>query len=399
MADGGFMNNVYADGGFMNDVYADGGNIEKGSTITLKNDVYASYTNELIPKGTKLRLIATPPKVYGKNAYFVYAKTLDNKEEIRTDKSNFVEKIKELESYFADGGELKGKFLAEIKVPYNFEDVVENEFEFTEFLSKVLTKKWFGNGIWGVKIVKPLFERDYSKRIVVEIEIPVGVTQGGGLDKFDVGEFISKTLTKKWFGNGIWGVDIVKGYADGGFMNNVYAKGGGVEDISKSLSVNELYDQDGNLMGYTIKDKYNVNGKYTLSKTKERAEENLQYLIDNPSRLAYYRKNEYADGGMFEENDGFMRADNEFNYRYPTKDVYIETLDEPIDLTSTVTIKSNEVVISPIDENIDLNDDNRIRAIMTQSNRGSAENFGKINPRAFEFIDLPMPTSNKHKND
>ena len=399
MADGGFMNNVYADGGFMNDVYADGGNIEKGSTITLKNDVYASYTNELIPKGTKLRLIATPPKVYGKNAYFVYAKTLDNKEEIRTDKSNFVEKIKELESYFADGGELKGKFLAEIKVPYNFEDVVENEFEFTEFLSKVLTKKWFGNGIWGVKIVKPLFERDYSKRIVVEIEIPVGVTQGGGLDKFDVGEFISKTLTKKWFGNGIWGVDIVRGYADGGFMNNVYAKGGGVEDISKSLSVNELYDQDGNLMGYTIKDKYNVNGKYTLSKTKERAEENLQYLIDNPSRLAYYRKNEYADGGMFEENDGFMRADNEFNYRYPTKDVYIETLDEPIDLTSTVTIKSNEVVISPIDENIDLNDDNRIRAIMTQSNRGSAENFGKINPRAFEFIDLPMPTSNKHKND
>jgi len=224
-----------------------------------------------------------------------------------------------MNNVYAKGGELKGKFLAEIKVPYNFEDVVENEFEFTEFLSKSLTKKWFGNGIWGVKIIKPLFERDYSKRIVVEIEIPVGVTQGGGLDKFDVGEFISKTLTKKWFGNGIWGVDIVKGYADG--------------------------------------------------------------------------------GSFLEDNEGFMRADNEFNYRYPEKEVYIETLDEPIDLTSTVTIKSNEVVISPIDENIDLNDDNRIRARMTQSNRGSAENFGKINPRAFEFIDLPMPTSNKHKND
>jgi hypothetical protein len=34
---------------------------------------------------------------------------------------------------------------------------------------------------------------------------------------------------------------------------------------------------------------------------------------------------------------------------------------------------------------------------MTQSNRGSAENFAKINPNSFEFI--PMPTSNKHKND
>jgi antirestriction protein len=76
-----------------------------------------------------------------------------------------------------------------------------------------------------------------------------------------------------------------------------YDEGGGVEDISKSLSVNKLYDQDGNLMGYTIKDKYNVNGKYTLSNSKEQAEENLQFLIDNPSRLSYYRKNEYDEGG------------------------------------------------------------------------------------------------------
>lgn len=117
---------------------------------------------------------------------------------------------------FAGGGELKGNFLAEIKVPYNYEKVVQNEFEFTEFLSKSLTKKWFGNGIWGVSVVKPLFEKDFSQKIVVKIDIPIGVTQGGGLDKFDVLEFISKTLTKKWFGNGIWGVDIVKKYAEKG---------------------------------------------------------------------------------------------------------------------------------------------------------------------------------------
>ena len=241
---------------------------------------------------------------------------------------------------FAKGGELKGSFSAVIQVPYNYEKVVLDDFEFTEFLSKALTKKWFGNGIWNVTIEKQLFEIDYAQKIVVKIDIPVGVTQGGGLDKFEVGEFISKTLTKKWFGNGIWGVYIVSGYADGGSLMGVH---------------------DGTA------------------------------FMQNPV---------YAEKGSYlQDNEGFMRADNEFNYRYPEKEVYIETLDEPIDLTSTVTIKSNEVVISPIDENIDLNDDNRIRARMTQSNRGSAENFGKINPRAFEFIDLPMPTSNTHKND
>jgi hypothetical protein len=178
-------------------------------------------------------------------------------------------------------------------------------------------------------------------------------------------------------------------------MNDVYAKGG---NVAKS--------------GYAIMQRGELRtdayGKVEFFDTKEKAlfkmshvpifksltkEEKLKLIVP------YTKDKKFADGGMFEENDGFMKADNEFNYRYPTKDVYIETLDEPIDLTSTVTIKSNEVVISPIDENIDLNDDNRIRARMTQSNRGSAENFGKINPRAFEFIDLPMPTSNTHKND
>jgi gas vesicle protein len=364
------IQNSYADGGFMSNVYADGGDlsdVDLNFDFETEGDAEEEYSQEVekikLLKGlinfdevrgavdygktkdnTNLRFYKKGKLVMTvKGDYDIDTEILDTEIDIlgikhrinyhprnsmgefdynglkrELDKASFADGGF-MNNVYAKGGELKGKFLAEIKVPYNFEDVVENKFEFTEFLSKVLTKKWFGNGIWGVKIVKPLFERDYSKRIVVEIEIPVGVTQGGGLDKFDVGEFISKTLTKKWFGNGIWGVDIVKGYADG--------------------------------------------------------------------------------GSFLEDNEGFMRADNEFNYRYPEKEVYIETLDEPIDLTSTVTIKSNEVVISPIDENIDLNDDNRIRARMTQSNRGSAENFGKINPRAFEFIDLPMPTSNKHKND
>ena len=406
---GSFAPNVSNGTQFMSEVYADGGNIEKGSTITLKNDVYASYTNELIPKGTKLRLIATPPKLYGKNAYFVYAKTLNNKEEIRTDKSNFVEKIKELESYFADGGEtignnidaeledfdidelddfetmqynqflpklgkvgalqvlinnvegdytqlspelaelaemqmsgeeydeatremrferdgyakggeLQGKFLAEIGVPYNFEYVVEDEYEFSRFLSKALTNKFnFGNGAWGIKIVKPLFEKNYEQKIVVEIEIPIGVTQGGGLDKFDVVEFISKTLTKKWFGNGVWSVDVV---------------------------------------------------------------------------------GSYAKGGSFKDNDGFMKASNERGYRYPEREVRVDTIDDYIDLSNNVNTRGKKVVVESLNEDINLNEEGRIRAKLTQSGSGSFENFSKANARAFEYMkNLPKTTSKTHKND
>ena len=107
-----------------------------------------------------------------------------------------------------------------------------------------------------------------------------------------------------------------------------------------------------------------------------------------------------ADGGSFDDNEGFMRADNNNNYRYPEMEVYVETFDEPIDLTSNVSNKTNKVVIQPLNEDIDLSDDNRVRARMTQSNKGSAKDFAKINPKAFEFIEeLPMPTSHLHKND
>jgi hypothetical protein len=67
-----------------------------------------------------------------------------------------------------------------------------------------------------------------------------------------------------------------------------FAGGGSVKD---ELYVSEYGGS------WTIKDKLNPKGNYTLSSKKERAEQNMQFLIDNPSRLAYYRKNEYAQGG------------------------------------------------------------------------------------------------------
>jgi hypothetical protein len=600
----------FADGGFMADVYAKGGStdrlsVNKASILSATKKctdgdsdrstcqsgnfevtmvyyygsldldfVYLDYNNPRFnpskehyasysfTKGSKGVLTYFDPTVYNKkgqrtDANTILSKTIEVLKTLGYPVDSVVDSNEEeIENIYAKGGELQGKFLAEIKVPYNFGYVVEDEYEFSRFLSKALTNKFnFGNGAWGVKIVKPLFEKDYSKKIVVEIEIPVGVTQGGGLDKFDVVEFMSKTLTKKWFGNGVWGVDVVKSFADGGFMADVYAKGGATkefeyvpyafvyrelddpdflperyspEEVEEFISdfnndygtdyknwedfnkgeeyrvfqaimikqrkfadggdIDEEYDDvfvkiynkynDKNYFGlkeqtsnalrnwqnaldkgdehakkYTKEDVIRIvkenniadsyNGTYLRLKraiktsdkkylktrvrydqkfTKELYEALTGNKLPNTNKeIEVYFESNYADGGSLmgvhdgtafmqnpvyaesgsylQDNEGFMRAKNNFNYRYPEMEVYVENLDEPIDLTSDISKPSNKVVIKTIDENIDLNDDNRVRARMTQSNRGSAENFGKINPRAFEFIDLPMPISNKHKND
>ena len=381
--DGGFMNGVYADGGFMNDVYV-------------------------------------------------------------------------------KGGELQGKFLAEIGVPYNYEKVVEDKFGFTEFLSKTLTKKWFGNGVWGVTIVKPLFEKNYGQKIVVEIDIPLGVTQGGGLDKFDVVEFISKTLTKKWFGNGIWSVDVVKSFADGGFMNDVYAKGGSTDSLSVNkasilsatkkctdgdsdrstcqsgnFEVTMVYDYGSLDLDFVYLDynnpRFNPSKEHYASYSFTKGSKGVLTYFDPTVYTKQGRRTDastivlktievlktlgypvdsmvdrdgekiedikYADGGMFDDNDGFMKADNENNYRYPEREVYVDTIDEPINLTSNVSVRSNEVVLNPISQDINLNEDGKVRAKMTYNpiNR-TPEKMMAVNQRMI-ITDLPKPTSNTHKND
>jgi hypothetical protein len=107
----------------------------------------------------------------------------------------------------------------------------------------------------------------------------------------------------------------------------------------------------------------------------------------------------FADGGMFDDNDGFMKADNNRNFRYPEMEVYVETIDEPIDLTSNVSSNTNNVVIRPLDQNIDLNEDGRIRAKMSYNPVGrTPEKMMAVNQRMV-VTDLPMPTSHTHKND
>jgi hypothetical protein len=108
---------------------------------------------------------------------------------------------------------------------------------------------------------------------------------------------------------------------------------------------------------------------------------------------------EFADGGMFDDNDGFMRADNENNYRYPETDIEVDVLDEPIDLTDNTSNMSNEVVIMPINEDINLNEDGRIRARMGSNPMNRNPNKMMAVNQRMVITDFPMTQSNKHKND
>jgi hypothetical protein len=80
-----------------------------------------------------------------------------------------------------------------------------------------------------------------------------------------------------------------------------YANGGGVED--------ELYVAEYQKGQWTVKDKKNPSANYTLSSKKENAENVRQALIDSPSKLKYYRNNEYAKGGGVEGDCGCNGGD------------------------------------------------------------------------------------------
>ena len=179
-------------------------------------------------------------------------------------------------------------------------------------------------------------------------------------------------------------------FADGGFMSDVYAKGGEVSDIQKMKKAliskaksRGLYENFGEKEVRVLEDKYG----YT---------DNVR---DFNNWAMNFDLSKMANGGMFDDNEGFMRADNENNYRFLEREVNIDTIDEPIDLTDNVSNRSNEVVIRPLDEDIDLNEDGRVRARMgfNPMNRNPNKMMG-VNQRMV-ITDLPMPQSNTHKND
>jgi hypothetical protein len=125
-----------------------------------------------------------------------------------------------------------------------------------------------------------------------------------------------------------------------------------------------------------------------------------QKSIDTPQKLFnYYKAKGYADGGMFDDNDGFMKADNNFNYRYPQGNVHVDTIDESIDLTNNMPLRNNKAVVESLDENIDLNQDSRIRAKLSYEPKNrTPEKMMMVNQRMV-IANLPKPTSKTHKND
>jgi len=223
---------------------------------------------------------------------------------------------------------------------------------------------------------------------------------GSSDETYAMQEFLDEAGFKTVFVQG----RLLREYADGGFMNNVYADGGDMKNVG--IQITKYFDRKKGK--WIMLNDYVKTIPYSIYTDEASFTSGITGILERdgyPVLASEWKfqvvEPQYADGGMFEDNEGFMRADNNFNYRYPEMEVYVETLDEPIDLTSNVSVKSNEVVIRPINENIDLNDDKRVRATMgyTPKNR-NPESFSKINPRAFEFIeDLPMPMSNTHKND
>ena len=112
-----------------------------------------------------------------------------------------------------------------------------------------------------------------------------------------------------------------------------------------------------------------------------------------------FMNNVYAKGGMFDDNDGFMKMDNNRNFRYPEREVHVDTIDEPIDLTTNVDLRRKRVNIEPLNDDIDLNDDNTVRARLSYEDKNrTPEKIMRVNPRMI-IENFPMPKSSTHKND
>jgi hypothetical protein len=112
-----------------------------------------------------------------------------------------------------------------------------------------------------------------------------------------------------------------------------------------------------------------------------------------------FMNNVYAKGGMFDDNDGFMKMDNNRSFRYPEREVHVDTIDEPIDLTTNVDLRRKKVNVQTINDDIDLKDDNRVRAKLSYENKNrTPEKLMMVNQRMI-ITDFPTPKSSTHKND
>jgi hypothetical protein len=186
-----------------------------------------------------------------------------------------------------------------------------------------------------------------------------------------------------------------------------YDKGGKLED--------ELYVAEFKKGQWTVKDKKNPNANYTLSSKKENVENVRQALIDSPSKLKYYRSNEYATGGavgsksakkikiegylpvftgfyntIFEPNeemvieDGYEYDDYDFDYKKYYEDMGEACSDAIEEQLEDFEIKINfQEVVSPKAYNFS-NDSFNVEYTVTPKSIAKITSYLKANKEAFD---------------
>lgn len=118
----------------------------------------------------------------------------------------------------SDGGNVSpniGSFI--ITVPSGRKEFLtdDKEYDFTSFIASKLTKKWHGHGPFDVRLKEKLSE----KRSMFSITVPKGKEDLLSADnEYDFTSFIARELTKKWHGNGAFDVTAVEKNAVGGSM-------------------------------------------------------------------------------------------------------------------------------------------------------------------------------------
>ena len=202
-----------------------------------------------------------------------------------------------------DRGNIANKaVMVKINIPAGKEYCLDKDnwyFGFREFLSNKLTKKWFGHGAF---VIIPLSE--YTKNeIKLEIQIPAGKEYC--LDKangyYDFSQFISKALTEKWFGHGVFGVEILREYKDGGAVGKKYKSG--------DFVFAKIYKDESNTPPFIVayvaaKDEYYIMGdgshyvkESKLSPATEKDFDDYYGEEVAESFKREFRKPEYAQGG------------------------------------------------------------------------------------------------------
>jgi hypothetical protein len=190
-------------------------------------------------------------------------------------------------------------------------------------------------------------------------------------------------------------------YENGGdFQAGVYANGGEIADIQKMKKTliakaksKGIYENFGQKEVRVLEDKYGYTNNvrdfdnwamnFDLSKMH-----NGGSLMEVHNGTSFMNNPIYANNGlMIDDNDGFMKADNNRNFRYPEKEVVVEVLNEDIDLNDNVSYFSKEVYVQPLNEDIGINEIGRVKARLgyVDKNRTPAKLLD-MNPRAAEYV-------------